>query len=391
MSNYSQLVIDFIRHLLSAVANASLYGMDHPQVARLSTQAFSSIREVLKLRQKITLLVVENEIVIDGQPQELTMFLDRFTQILKSRGVSSLIILADASESEINSLISALAKQSENKNFAITSSEHIKLGKVDLRPESAGEAFAGSTAQTAVKLPDLPKEELARFMEIYDSVKSRHRLQINGVYEVVSGFINVFKQEGKPLLAMAGLRDTDEYTFTHSTNVCVLNIAQAMALGISGQLLNDIGVAAMLHDIGKLFIPEDILTKKGKLTQEEFDIMKQHPVKGARHLLETSGVPRLAVIAAYEHHMKFNLTGYPRVSSDWQQNLCSHMTMISDFFDALRTRRSYREPVELNEISNMMLSMMGTDLHPALTKNFLQIISSLIEPQDSTEYSSATS
>jgi HD-GYP domain-containing protein (c-di-GMP phosphodiesterase class II) len=155
-----------------------------------------------------------------------------------------------------------------------------------------------------------------------------------------------------------------------------------MALGIEGQLLNDIGVAAMLHDIGKLFIPEEILTKTGKLTAEEFEIMKQHPVKGARHLLETSGVPRLAVIAAYEHHMKFNLSGYPNVASDWQQNLCSHMTMISDFFDALRTRRSYREPVPLKEISAMMLDMMGTDLHPALTRNFLRIISGLTETTD---------
>jgi HD-GYP domain-containing protein (c-di-GMP phosphodiesterase class II) len=157
-----------------------------------------------------------------------------------------------------------------------------------------------------------------------------------------------------------------------------------MALGIEGQLLNDIGVAAMLHDIGKLFIPEEILTKKDKLTNAEFDAMKEHPVKGARYLLETSGVPRLAVIAAYEHHMKFNLAGYPTVSPSWQQNLCSHMTMISDFFDALRTRRSYREPMPLAVISSMMHDMTGTDLHPALTRNFLRIIGGLAEKSDQT-------
>jgi len=152
-----------------------------------------------------------------------------------------------------------------------------------------------------------------------------------------------------------------------------------MALGIEGQLLNDIGVAAMLHDIGKLFIPEEILKKTDKLDYDEYEIMKQHPVKGARHLLETSGVPRLAVIAAYEHHMKFNLTGYPAVAAGWQQNLCSHMTTISDFFDALRTRRSYREPVPISDIASMMYGMIGTDLHPALTRNFMKIISGQIE------------
>jgi HD-GYP domain-containing protein (c-di-GMP phosphodiesterase class II) len=107
--------------------------------------------------------------------------------------------------------------------------------------------------------------------------------------------------------------------------------------------------------------------------------MKQHPVKGARHLLMTPGVPRLAVTAAYEHHLKFNLGGYPLVSVGWRQNLCSHLTMISDFFDALRTRRPYREPLELQQIADMMTDMMGTDLHPALTRNFLKIISNLKE------------
>lgn len=380
MNNDSLHIHDFIRHLLSATANASLYGPEHPQVAHLSSQAFSSICVMLESRPEVTLLVVENELVIDGQPQDLSLFLGRFTQILKTRGVGSLKIQAGIVKSEVDALIGGLARQLDDSAQLLASSEHIRIGKVDLRSSGvAGDADFGGTPKQEIRLPDMPHEELAQFMEIYEGVKKRHKLQINGVSEVVTGFIDVFRQEGKPLLAMAALRDTDEYTFTHSTNVCVLNLAQAMALGIEGQLLNDIGVAAMLHDIGKLFIPEEILTKKDTLSHDEFEIMKQHPVKGARHLLETSGVPRLAVIAAYEHHMKYNLSGYPRVSSNWQQNLCSHMTMISDFFDALRTRRSYREPMPLNVIAGMMQDMMGTDLHPALTRNFLRIISRLAE------------
>lgn len=381
MSSDSQNIHDFIRHLLSATANASLYGLAHPQVARLSTQAFDSICAMLQTRPEITLMVVENELVIDDQPQDLTLFLGRFTQILKSRGIGTLKLLSGISKSEVDGLISGLARQLEDTAQSMTSSDHIRLGKVDLNiTGKSGGINSDGSPRMKITLPDMPREELSRFMEIYETVKNKHKLQINGVFDVVSGFINVFRQEGKPLLAMAALRDADEYTFTHSTNVCVLNLAQAMALGIEGQLLNDIGVAAMLHDIGKLFIPEEILTKTGKLTADEFEIMKQHPVKGARHLLETAGVPRMAVIAAYEHHLKFNLTGYPKVAPDWQQNLCSHMTMISDFFDALRTRRSYREPVALNDISAMMTGMMGTGLHPVLTRNFLRIIAGMTEP-----------
>jgi HD-GYP domain-containing protein (c-di-GMP phosphodiesterase class II) len=368
---------DFIRHLLSAIANASLYGMEHPQVTRLSSQAFDNISSTLENGPGFTLMVVENELVIDGQPQDLSLFMGRFTQILKSRGVGTIRFLPGITKAEVNALISGLARQQNESGGLMNSSEHLRLGRVEVRQGEDGNTV-DETAHR-IKIPDMPKEELARFMEVYESVKQKKKLKVNGMIEVVSGFVEVFRQEGKPLLVMAALRDTDEYTFTHSTNVCILNLAQAMALGIDGQLLNDIGVAAMLHDIGKLYIPEEILTKTDKLTPEEFEIMKQHPVTGARHLLETPGVPRLAAIAAYEHHLKFNLTGYPKVSGDWPQNLCSHMTMISDFFDALRTRRSYREPVELQKIAAMMQDMMGTDLHPALTRNFLKIISGLVE------------
>lgn len=383
MNGDSHHIHNFIRHLLSATASATLYGMSHPQVARLSSQAFAGIGVMLESKPHVTIMVVEQELVIDGQPQDLSLFLNRFTQILTSRGIGTLKLLSGTTKADIDALIGRLAGQSDDGAQSLSSSDHIRIGTIDLLMTGAtGDVDYSGSKKQVFTLPDLPREELARFMEIYEAVKNKRKLQINGVYDVVSGFIDVFRNEGKPLLALAALRDTDEYTFTHSTNVCVLNLAQAMALGIEGQLLNDIGVAAMLHDIGKLFIPEEILTKTGKLTAEEFEIMRQHPVKGARHLLETPGVPRLAVIAAYEHHLKFNLSGYPNVSPEWQQGLCSHMTTISDFFDALRTRRSYREPMQLREIAGMMLDLMGNELHPALTRNFLRILSGLIKTAD---------
>lgn len=383
MSNDSQHILDFIRHLLSATANASLYGIDHPQVDRLSSQSFVSIGEILKSRPEVTLIIVENELIIDGQPQELGLFLDRFIHILKSRKIGTIKLLSGISKYEVNALINRLSKQLDDGSKEMESSDHIRFGKVDLQISGlSGDADLAGSEIPNITLPDMPRIELAKFMEIYETVKNKHKLQINGVYDVVSGFINVFRQEGKPLLAMAALKETDEYTFTHSTNVCVLNLAQAMALGIEGQLLNDIGVAAMLHDIGKMFIPEEILTKTGKLSDEEFSIIKQHPVKGARYLLETPGVPRLAVVSAYEHHLKFDLSGYPKVPTGWEQNLCSHMTAISDFFDALRTKRPYRKSVEVEQITNMMQNMIGVDLHPTLTRNFIKIMSGLTETTD---------
>ena len=376
MSAENRPVLEFIRNLLSAIANAALYSPSHPQVARLTDASFSSICQVLDEIPEITIVVIEDELVINGQPQEFSLFLNRFAGILKSCGISHLKIITGLSRDETGKLVSGLAHAEHAA--ALSSSEHVSLGQVEVRLGN-GSGSASETGHGPIAMPDMPKEELARFMNIYEAVKNRQKLKISGMLDIVSGFIDAFRQEGDSMLSMAALRNTDEYTFTHSTNVCILNIAQAMALGIEGQLLHDIGIAAMLHDIGKLFIPEEILTKKDKLSAQEFEIMRQHPVLGAKHLLDTPGVPRLAVTTAYEHHLKFNLSGYPGVQSGWQPNLCSQMTMISDFFDALRTRRSYRDPLELRQIAQMMWGMMGIELHPVLTRNFLQILSRMIK------------
>jgi HD-GYP domain-containing protein (c-di-GMP phosphodiesterase class II) len=381
MGSASQYILDFFRHLLSATANASLYGTTHPQVERLSAQAYASISLSLEHAPEFTLMVIDNELVIDGIPQELNLFLSRLIQILKAKGIGFIKVVKGITREELDILIAGLTRLQNDANREIASSEHLRFGRVEVRLRQDEQSVDSGNEDTPrrIQLPELRNEELSRLMEIYMTVKQHQKLKITGIVEIVSGFVEAFRQEAKPLLVMAALRDTDEYTFTHSANVCILNMAQAMALGIEGQLLNDIGVSAMLHDIGKLFIPEEILTKKGKLTDTEFNLMKLHPVKGARYLLETPGVPRMAAITAYEHHTKFNLSGYPKVPSGWCQNLCSQMTMISDFFDALRTRRSYREPMGLGQISAMMRKMMGTELHPDLTINFLLILSKLIK------------
>jgi HD-GYP domain-containing protein (c-di-GMP phosphodiesterase class II) len=370
---------EFIRHLLSATANAALYSPKHPQVTKLVAAAFTSISKVLQEQPEISIAVIEGELVINGQPQDFSLFLNRFAETMKSSGISHLKIESGLSRAEIETLVSGLARSGDSA--AVSSSEHVSVGHVNVRlgNEPGSNSDSASETDHSISISDMPQEELARFMDIYQAVKNHQKLKVNGMFDIVSGFIDAFRQEGDAMLALAALRNTDEYTFTHSTNVCILNIAQAMALGIEGQLLRDIGIAAMLHDIGKLFIPEELITKTDKLTPEEFEIMRQHPALGAKHLLDTPGVPRLAVTTAYEHHLKYNLSGYPKVQAGWQPNLCSQLTMISDFFDALRTRRSYREPMELRKIARLMWNMMGTDLHPGLTRNFLQIIARLIK------------
>ena len=392
----NKAILQFIRHMLSAIVNASLYGHDHPQVERLTSQAFTTLAKLLEECEDFSLTIIENELVIDGVPQEFSLFVDRFVQLMGSRGIGHISVTRGITRQELVDFITAVAQQVESGPDAIRGG-HIRLGRIELKADRPGQGDTDgengsgarpgeggvflqsdvSGAQKLIALPDMSATEMSRLTEIYENVKKRKKLKITGVFEMVTGFVNAFRAEGKALLVLAALRDADEYTFTHSTNVCILNLAQAISLGIDGQLLNDIGVAGMLHDIGKLFIPEEIITKSGKLSSEEFRLMRSHPVKGARYLLETPGVPRLAIVNAFEHHLKYDLSGYPPVPSRWNQNLCSQMTTISDIFDALRTKRSYRAPMPLEKIRTMIAEMSGTELHPVLADNFLKILDRL--------------
>ncbi len=322
-------------------------------------------------------MVVDEQLIVAGEPVGEGVYIDRFVRTLKSRGIEYLRIGKHVSLQEILSLLSGFMKRSET--FETQALPNIGFGKLEMRCRSDVEPEVPDSDEpkAAVPLAAIPDSERAVLMEIYEAVKKHRRLRIVGIADVVTSIIHSFKNEVCSLLAFAPLREIDEYTFTHSTNVCILNIAQARAMGIDGQLLHDIGVAAMLHDIGKLFIPEEVLKKPGRLSEEEWRMIQEHPRRGAQYLLDTPGVPRLAVVTAYEHHMKYNRSGYPRAPESWKQNLCSQMTTVSDYFDAMRTRRAYRDALSWEVISETMLKLAGIELHPVLTKNFVLLIEKL--------------
>jgi HD-GYP domain-containing protein (c-di-GMP phosphodiesterase class II) len=385
MDSENLMVQESVRSLLSATANAALYSMGHPQVARLAESAYKGISAALGVSRQISLTVIEDELIINGEPPSFSLFLNRFAEVLKSRGIGYLKFIEGLSREEIIALIAGLAGQESGK-ATLSSSEHIRFGHVELMEGSGGDdsnVSGGGVAQRRIPLREMPAEELARFTEIYEALIKRRKMKVAGIADIVAGFIDAFGREGESRLVAASMRSDEKYAFTHSANVCILNLAQAMSLGIEGQMLHDIGIAAMLHDIGKLLIPVEILIKKDGLTPQESGIMKEHPMLGARHLLEVAGVPRLAVVTAYEHHMRYDLSGYPEAPEGWRLNLCSQITMISDFFDAMRTQRPNRNPKDLKTIAGMMLNMSGSDFNPLLVRNFLNILKRMVNAHHS--------
>lgn len=377
-ANRRQNIHEFVRHLLSAVTAASLYTLSHPQVERLAGSAFTSLSNALKDRQDLSLLVVDGDLVVDSEPQPGSMVIERFVQAVQELGVGHLRFLPGVTRMELNELIAFLGRQQMGGEF--TDCEHIRLGKVLLDAED----LAGAELKRLDPLKsdkDLPggldtfalKEQI-QLQELYRVASGKGQIKAGKLSTMVSDLVEAFNREGEAMMLLAALRLKDEYTFTHATNVCILALAQASSLGIGGRLLNDIGIAAMLHDIGKVFVPDEILGKQGGLTDEEQTSMRLHTIKGARYLMDTAGLPQLAAIVAFEHHLRFDRTGYPVLPNGWQQNIASQMTAIADCFDAMRTRRPYKEPCPVKDIAAAMIAGAGKEFNPLLVKNMLGIL-----------------
>ncbi len=368
----------FIRRLTTAAATAGLYQLEHQQVAHLCQLAQDHLQDLFRERDEFTLMLIENRLIFDEQPLEEDFALGKLSEFMQQQGIAHLTFKQGLNDRELLQLIALLSKKGLARE-KIEASEHLRIGQLEVLtnedelPENLAEQFPA--------MEEIEAAEVDRFQEIYAAIQSGQQLHVRGLHEIVGGFVQAFSDQGNSLLALTPLRNIDEYTYTHSTNVCILNIAQAKMLGIEGQLLYEIGIAAMLHDVGKLFIPAEVLQKEGSLTPGEWDLIQQHPVRGAEYLVNTPGIPRLAVTTAYEHHMRFDGSGYPKISQGWPQHLCSQMTTISDFFDALRTHRSYRAGMDFDKISAIMLEEAGTILHPALTRNFLRCIQQLNQQQ----------
>jgi putative nucleotidyltransferase with HDIG domain len=192
--------------------------------------------------------------------------------------------------------------------------------------------------------------------------------------EAVDGLSEAVTQNRTALVALTAMRNYDNYTFTHMVNVSILTMGQARALGIEGRLLREFGLSALMHDIGKVRTPKEILNKPGKLTDEEFVIMRRHTVDGAEILRRTPEMPILAPVVAFEHHLRMDGTGYPFEARRSTLNLATTLCGIADVYDAMRSQRSYQQAFPTDRILAVLQKNDGTQFDRHLVRRFVQLL-----------------
>jgi HD-GYP domain-containing protein (c-di-GMP phosphodiesterase class II) len=208
--------------------------------------------------------------------------------------------------------------------------------------------------------------------DILGDVRLGKAVNVRKVKRAVQGIVDQVLSNEPSMLTMTTLRDFDEYTFTHSVNVCILSVIIGQRIGLDRLQLYELGMGALLHDLGKMRLDVDVLNKTGSLTDEEWSQMKEHPTDGLLILFDMGGfadMPYRQMLMAYEHHMKLDLTGYPTNRRPRQPTLFSRIVTVADGFDAATSLRSYQHiPWAPDQVLREMRDNPSRGYDPLLVK-----------------------
>jgi HD-GYP domain-containing protein (c-di-GMP phosphodiesterase class II) len=210
------------------------------------------------------------------------------------------------------------------------------------------------------------------------SARDKRPIDLRKAKRAVQGIVDLILDEEFSLFGLTAIKNHDEYTFQHCVNVSILSIALGQRLGLSKKLLGELGVAAILHDLGKATIPPWVLNKPGKLNAEEWKLMTEHPVQGVKMLAKMKGLNDLALramIVAFEHHLNFDLSGYPQIGHKAKQSLFGRIVSIADCFDAMTAHRAYRRtPFTPYEALQQIVTKNRDKFDPLLLKAFINTV-----------------
>jgi HD-GYP domain-containing protein (c-di-GMP phosphodiesterase class II) len=220
-------------------------------------------------------------------------------------------------------------------------------------------------------------QSVAATRDLMTSVRMGASPNIKKIKRVVQGIVDQVLNEETSLIGLTTIRDYDEYTFTHSVNVCIFSVALGKRLGLSKLQLYDLGMAALFHDIGKSRVPSEVLNKTGALADDEWRLIASHPWFGVLSLFQVRGaqeLPYRSIVVAFEHHMKRDLTGYPRPIRERQMSIFSKIVAIADGFDAATSRRSYQTvPFSPAQVMMEMRDNPRRGMDPVIVKAFINL------------------
>ena len=366
-----QLADELLRRFAAAVRSTQLYSAGHPIIGRNLESLSAAFQMLHSLQPTVTIGVVGDEVIVDDTPLAKVDALGAFVRRLQHAGVERMTIDRGVTVDDITEFLAAIARidaHGADPAGAFPEIPHIRVGRV------AVEQRVESSLTDMATIKRLYSDAVSVAGDVWDSAQTEGRPDATAARSMIDGLAQAVAQNRTALLALTTLKNYDNYTFTHMVNVSILTMGQARGLGIDGPLLREFGLAALMHDIGKVRTPLEILNKPDKLNEHEFSIMKRHVVDGAEILRMTPEIPALAPVVAFEHHLRVDASGYPSGVTRSALNIGTMLCSIADVYDAMRSQRHYQQAFPTDRILAVLKRNDGTQFDQHLVRRFVQLI-----------------
>lgn len=374
MGSADETAIEVLRHLNRAVKGISLYPAGHPTITRNISEAYKDISLILNARDRMIIGLVEDVLVIDENPlYTLTDSLKELSSRMKRLHIGTITISRGVTEREIGGgLLKLLHSDGADiemqggfaSYLAPLAVTHITVLEPKAEEDKTGAEAAKKVYRKAVEV----------LKEAMDEVRLGKIPSSTGAKVVISEMVDQVLENKSAILGLSMVKSYDEYTFHHCVNVSILSIALAEAVGMPRDVLNDLGVGAILHDIGKIDTYEAIIKKPGPLTEDEWKEVRKHPARGAEILRMMEGISELSIRIVMEHHLKYNRKGYPQTEGVELQSEPSMCATIADCYDAITTLRPYHVPYAPGKALEYMHTFSGEDFEPHLLDRFIEVL-----------------
>jgi putative nucleotidyltransferase with HDIG domain len=367
---------DLIRRFGASLRGIQLYSPSHPIVARNLEGLAEALRALHVHDASVVIGMLGGELIVGELPMtkasasmgELirrfgAMGIERIT-IERHVTLDELKVFAD----KFGQLEKTLSGTALKEAAAQLECPTIRVGRVTLEERVPEEKTDASTIRR------MYADAVSVASMVWESARADAKPDPTAAQSMIDNLAQAVVHNRSALMALTALKDYDDYTFTHMVNVSILTMAQARGLGIDGPLLREVGLAALMHDIGKVKTPSEILNKPDKLTDEEFAIMRRHVVDGAEILRGTPEIPSLAPIVAFEHHLRLDGTGYPHGVTRPTLNLATMLCGIADVYDAMRSQRKYQQAYPSERILAVLQRNDGKQFDQHLVRRFVQLL-----------------
>ncbi len=359
---------EFLISLYTALRSLKLYPLENAQVQRALDEIAASASELLKIEDQLEVRLAGEFIFVNST--RLRLDLDNyasFSHVLHvfrqcGVGVVRMDEQADRREWQVfaSLLLAFSAREASAGKLAELQQKMLQGGVTRIQVEPPAES--DEDMEDAQRAKEVAKRNYERSVtvtkELISSVRMGRSASVKKVKRAVQSIVDQVLSNEISMVGLTTIRDYDEYTFTHSVNVCIFSVAIGKRLGLTRLQLYDLGLAALFHDVGKSRVPLEVLTKKGALDEEEWRIMQAHPWLGVLTLFGLRGygdIPYRGMIVAYEHHMKMDLSGYPKSIRARELAMYSKIVAVADGFDAATSRRVYQTvPLQPDEVLREM-------------------------------------